>query len=197
MKFILIFLCFSNSHIFAQVSPSSFYKDLCEYKTDGSGKSMGLKMKFSFPCDWEQANGERPHIVKKFSYAFSEGESIIEAITVNKMPATPSKKEINALFTKEGLKELSDGLGTFISGRKLKIDGLDCGEVTFKATRQHPIGKLYLYCLYYYFIFNDKMIVLSFATGSLEETTTKELFEKYKILFHGLAGNTIFLSKWE
>lgn len=198
MKYFLIFLCFFNAHIFAQVSPSSFYADLCEYKTDGSGKSMGLKMKFSVPCGWEQADGDRPHIVTKFSYTFSEGESIGEVISVNKMPATLSKKEINALYTKDGLKELSDGLGgTFISGRKLKIDGLDCGELTFKMTRQHPVGEIYIYSLYYYFIYKDKMIFLSFWTRSLEETTTKELFEKYKILFQGLAGHTIFLSQWE
>ena len=158
MKYFLIFFCFFNTNIFSQISPSSFFKDLCEFKTDGSGKSMGLKIKFSIPCGWEKADGERPHIVKKFSYAFSEGESIIETITINKMPSTPTKKEINELFTKEGLKELCGGLGTFISGRKLQVDGLDCGEVTFKITRQHPVGKLYIYNLSYYFIHKDNTI---------------------------------------
>jgi hypothetical protein len=39
--------------------------DKCTFETDGTGKSVGLKIKIAYPCSWTQADGERPHVVKK------------------------------------------------------------------------------------------------------------------------------------
>lgn len=193
--FIILLLIFSNS-IVGQDSASTFWKNRCDFKTDGTGKSLGLKIKLSVPCAWNQADGDRPHVVKKFSYN-AAGNSAISTLTVNKMPAIPSKAEIDELFTQQGLKELCADYGTFISGRKLKIDGQDCGEITFKMTREATVGTLYLYSLQYFIIYKDKMIVLGYSVGSSTDDKAKGIFEDYKTLFKGLAGNTVLLSKWE
>nr|MBA2583823.1 hypothetical protein [Bacteroidota bacterium] len=165
MKCLLIIVLLCTQILFAQETPATFWNNRCDFKTDGTGKAMGLKIKLSVPCDWKQADGERPHIVKKFLYN-SGVTSAISTLTIRKMPGSPTKSEIAEMFTQKGLKELTEDLGTFISGRKLKVDGLDCGEVAFKMTREHPVGTLYLYNMYYYFIYKDKMIVLGYATGS-------------------------------
>lgn len=195
MRYFIIFL-FATKGIFAQETPSTFWANRCDFKTDGTGKSMGLKIKLSVPCIWTQADGDRPHIVKKFSYN-SNGNSAVLTLTINKMPGIPTKAEINEMFTQKGLKELCEDYAMFISGRKLKVDGLDCGEVAFKMTRDHPVATIYLYSLQYYFVYKDKLIVIGYAVGSSTDEKAKTLFESYKTLFRGLAGNTVFLSKWE
>jgi len=197
MKYLLIgFLLFTQT-VFAQETPATFWNNRCDFKTDGTGKSLGLKIKFSIPCAWKQADGERPHVVKKFSYGFADGSSVMQTFTITKMPQTPSKAEVDEMFTQKGLKELGESLGTYISGRKLKVDGLDCGEITVKMTRENPVGTLYIYSLQYYFVYKDKMIVFGFSAGSTSDETSKSLFENYKTLFRGIAGTTVFLSKWE
>lgn len=196
MKYLFIGYLLIANYCFSQETPATFWNNRCDFKTDGTGKSMGMKIKLSVPCEWKQADGERPHIVKKFLYN-SGAISTIATLTITKMPGTPTKSEIAELFTQKGLKELTGDLGTFISGRKLKVDGLDCGEVAFKMTRESPISTLYLYNMYYYFIYKDKMIVLGYAAGSSNDEKAKTMFDNYKTLFRGLAGNTVFISKWE
>jgi len=196
MKYFALLFLFIVSNSYSQETPSTFWKNRCEFKTDGSGKSLGLKVKLSVPCVWKQADGERPHVVKKFSYS-SGTNTVISTLTINKMVPPPSKAEVDEMFTPAGLKELGEGLGTFISGRKVKIDGLDCGEVAFKITREHPVGTLYLYSFQYYFIYKDKMIVLGYGVGSTTDEKAKAMFDSYKTLFRGLAGSTVFISKWE
>jgi hypothetical protein len=196
MKHLLLIGVFFTQSLFAQETPAIFWNNRCDFKTDGTGKSMGLKIKLSVPCDWKQADGERPHVVKKFSYN-SGVNTAISTMTIYKMQVTPSKAEINEMFTEAGLKELSADLGTFISGRKLKVDGLDCGEVAFKISREHPVSTLYLYNMYYFFVYGDKMIIIGYATGSTTDEKAKTMFDDYKTLFRALAGNTVFISKWE
>src|SRR5687767_2862403 len=127
MKCLLIIVLLCSKILFAQETPATFWNDRCDFKTDGTGKSIGLKIKLSVPCDWKQEDGERPHVVKKFSYN-SGVNTAISTLTINRLPKTPSKAEINETFTQSGLKEITAELGSFISGRKLKVDGLDCGE---------------------------------------------------------------------
>jgi hypothetical protein len=197
MKYLLVTLLLFSQASFAQETPSTFWNNRCEFKTDGTGKSAGLKIKLSYPCTWTQADGDRPHVVKKFSYNLGSGKSVIQSLTINKMPAEPSKQELAELFTQAGLKELASATGTFVSGRKLKIDGVDCGEVVVKVKKESPVATINIYFIQYYLVYKDKMINLSFAAGALTETEAKELFNSYKTLFQGLATNTVLLSKWE
>lgn len=195
-KLFILTLLFTQT-VFAQETPTTFWDNRCEYKTDGTGKSLGLKIKLTFPCKWTQAEGDRPHVVQKFSYGLEEGKSIIQGFTITKMATEPSKKEIADMFTQSGLKELASATGTFVSGRKLKIDGIDCGEVIIKLKRETPAATICIRFIQYYIVFKDKLINLSFAVGSKDEIETKNLFDNYKTLFQGLATNTVILSKWE
>ena len=196
----IIFVCFLlliDIISYSQKTPESFWKNRCIYNTDGSGKSMGLKIQFSVPCDWEQQEGDRPHIVKKFSTSFADGSMVSQNLLVNKMTRKLTKVETNEMFTPEGLKELGESIGTYISGRKLIIDGLDCGEVTYKMKREAPIGTLYIYGIQYFFIFKDKMIILTFSSGASSYETAKSIFDNYKLLFKGIAGTMVLITKWE
>jgi hypothetical protein len=199
MKFFyyfIFYLIFSCS-LLAQNNPSNFLKNRCYFETDGKGKSLGLKIKLAYPCIWSQADGDRPHVVKKFHYSFGDGSSIVQTLIITKMPATPSKKEIAELFTQRGLKEMVNDNGTFISGRKIQIDGIDCGEAIVAMQKETPVSNIYIKFIQYYLIYNDIMINISFATGGNTEIIAKDLFEKYKLTFQTLATYTVILSKWD
>lgn len=189
-----VFLCLNVS---AQDSPADFWRNHCDFKTDGTSKSIGIKIKFSYPCSWKQEEGDRPHIVKKFTYNLGKGKSLIQTLTIKKMIGEPSKNEIAEMYTQKGLKEIASKVGTFVSGRKLKLDGIDCGEIVIKMKRESPIATFYIYIIQYFLVYKDKVINLSFASGAISENLARTTFATYKILFQALASNTVILSQWE
>jgi len=196
MKYSLIFIVLISGKSFSQESPTALWQNKCEFKTDGLKKSLGLKIKLTIPCSWKQVDGDRPHVVKKFLYN-SGDNSVFSTLTITQMPEIPSKADINYTFSQDGLKELVENMGTFIMGKKIKIDGQDCGEITFKMTRETPIGTLYVYSLQYYIFYKDKAVVLGYGVSSTNERNLKNKFDTYNMLFRGLAGKTVFSSKWE
>ncbi|MEY5047616.1 MAG: hypothetical protein RLZZ175_975 [Bacteroidota bacterium] len=196
-KFLLIPLLIFSLNCLSQETPSSLLENLCEYKTDGLGKSKGLKIKIKFPCNWKQADGDRPHVVKKFSYDLGDGSSLNQNIVINQFPYTPSNAEINDMLSSQGLKELVGKSGTFISGRKIKIDGIDCGEVKTQMVRETTVGTIYLYSIIYYLVYKDKLIVLTCGAGADNDSRAKEVFENYNIIFKSFANSLVILSKWE
>lgn len=127
MGYFLLALLFFSPPAFSQKTPITFLEDRCEFKTDGSGKSVGLKIMIKYPCSWSQADGDRPHVLKKFSYKLGSGKTLAQSLTIIQLATEPSKQEIAETFTLAGLKELVSTTGTFVSGRKVKIDGIDCG----------------------------------------------------------------------
>mgnify|MGYP003488129010 FL=1 len=196
MKYFLCLFFLISSISYSQERLSDSWQNICDFKTDGSGKSLGLKIKLSIPCIWKQQDGDRPHVIKRFFHS-SDSNLLASILTIRQMPNKPSKEDVREMFTQSGLKELCKGLGEFISGRKVIIDGLDSGEIAFKVTREHPVGTLSFYTLQYYFVYEDKMIVLSYSVNSETDKRAKEAFEKFKTLFRGLAGKVVFISQWE
>jgi hypothetical protein len=190
------FLFFTQS-VFSQETPATFWDNRCDFKTDGSGKSMGLKIKISFPCLWKHVEGEHPHVVRRFSYGLKEAISLVQTLTIDRFPKEQSQVEKEYFFSEKGFKELAGKTGTYISGRKITIDGLDCSEITTKIKREHPLGTFYGYLLQYYIIYKDKLILIAFAINSKSDESSKSAFELYRPLFQGIAGTTIVLSKWE
>jgi len=185
-----------SSIVFTQDSTSNFWANRCDYQTDGTGKSLGLKIKLVYPCVWVASDGQRPHVVKKFTGRINQSSIIVQTFVVNKLEKIPSKLEVDQMFSKKGLQESCEDLGTFIEGRRIKIDALDCGELSYKSTRKATTGTIFMYCLNYNIIYKDKLITILYSVSSNTEKNTKELFEKYKLILKTLAGNSIVLNQW-
>ncbi len=196
MKYSFIIFLFISKFLFAQETPVTFWQNLCEYKTDGTGKSIGLKIKLSIPCQWTQADGERPHVVKKFTYILDTA-TIIQTLVITKLSQAPSKAELDNQLTQVGLKTLCKDLGVFISSKRIKVDAVDGGEIVFKTIRENPVGTIYGYSILYDFFYKDKIISIIYGLGSANDEKAKTLFENYKTLFRSLSSKTIFLSQWE
>lgn len=182
---------------YAQDSPARFWAKQCKFITTGSGKSLGLKLKFSIPCSWQETEGERPHVVKNFKYSLSTSASMIETITVKRTGSEISKDKLSRMYKQDKFKSVIAEIGTFISGRKLKIDGLECGEITFKTKRESPVATFYAYMIQYLLYYKDYTLIILYGVGAKTEDESKELFNKYKQLFQGLVTKTVIISQWE
>lgn len=70
-----------------------------EYRSDGSGNASGLKLAFQYPMSWEESEGRRPHIVRKFNTHNSFCSSML---VVKKLPEASARMAVS-----EALKYMS------------------------------------------------------------------------------------------
>lgn len=173
------------------------FSNLCNFETDGTGKSVGLKVKVKYPCNWVISDADRPHNVKKFSYSFGDGRFMNYVLTIKKLATKPSKSDITEMFTLKEMKETYKDYGIFESYKKYIVDGQDCVEVVIKNTRESPSATNYLYLIQYLIIYEDKLITLGFSAGAKSEIQSKVLYSDYNVLFKSIATNFVILSKWE
>lgn len=180
--------------IFSNLKSQNKSDIICEYLTDGSGKSQGLKIKVFYPCEYEINDGERPHIVKKFS---TQKGQINIMLTINKLPQRLSEKEAKLLLSDESLKDMGNDLGTVLSVRRTNIDGFTSGEILFDAINNKPVGNIYSKNLLYFFIYDKYYIQLTYSCLGLEnKKLAEENFTKFSLGFKGLASKTIVLNQW-
>jgi hypothetical protein len=203
---IIIFLLLFFNYSFSQVLPESIWENVCDYKTDGTGKSKGVKLKISYPCDFVQKDGDRPHVVKKFVFNKNDNGFGIY-FSIDSLPTKPTNSELEDMFSEEGAKQyflqLANGLkqqgidATFISGRKTRIDGINCIEVIYKGTGETNVARFKQYVLYYLIPYKNKFINLIYSIGSQNESSVEEVFLDSLIYLKVLASKTVILSKWE
>lgn len=195
MKYLLILFLFV-SRVYSQETAANFYRELCKFETDGVGNSLTLKIRLTIPCAWIAKQGERPNIVKKFTYSLSDKSVISTNLLIKKLPSNLPQKEMQKLLNEEDLKDfVSDG-GKAISARKIKIDGVDGGELISTLTRESPLGTIYMNTILYIFVYKNRVIQITYNLGSDSKKKTAINFEKYKLLFKYLATKTIFLDKY-
>lgn len=179
-------------------NPENTNIDFCTYSVLDNPKSEGLDMKVSYPCHWQMKDGDRPHVVKKFS-RLSDGQTLVNCmVIITKLPKEPTVEEVNGLFTEESLKSfLDEGKDKYISGRKVSIDGQTAAEIIFETSRVTPVANIEMKALEYIIFYKNYYVRLQYMTGSQEAAEAKKLFDENKQLFALLAMKTILVSKWK
>lgn len=163
----------------------------CEFSTDGTGKSLGLKVKFQYPCGWEE---RKPKTSIKVLQIETEDEiALVEQIdiTTPKQPLTPER--IEEMMTVDDMKKQASKGGKFLWGRRLKIDGKDCAEVATQESQSVLGIQLIIYVITYRIPHNGKMVSMSFAFTGRDEAACKKYFNDNKALILSLASATKFL----
>ncbi len=188
----IIFILLIHFELFSQD-----FNSLCNFETDGSGKSVGLKVKTKYPCNWIVSDGDRPHNIKKFSYSFGGGKFLNYVLTIKDLGIELSKTDKSEMFSLKEIKDSYKDYGEFKSYKVYKIDGEDCIEVVIKNKRESPNGTNYLYIIQYLILYQNKLITLGFSSGAKVESESNDLYTKYSILFKSLATNFVILSKWK
>ena len=166
---------------------------ICSYETDGTGKSKQIKIKLSYPCDWEAKEGERPNIVQKFS---SGGKSIMLLIKMvpDEVPNNQLKILLEPSTIREGLEDYN-----VISVRKTIIDGLQAIEAIYDADTERPIGNMYQKMCQYTFLYKRYYIniVYGIAGMSADKASIKKDFDETLKGFQALSMKTVVLSQYK
>ncbi len=163
----------------------------CEFSTDGTGKSLGLKVKFQYPCGWE--NEKSKSSVKVFQTKTEDELAVVEQIdiAIPKQPLTPER--IAEMMTVDDMKKQASKGGKFLWGRRLKIDGKDCAEIATQETQSVMGIKLIIYIITYRIPYDGKLVSMSFAITGRDEAACTKYFNNNKAMMLSLASATKFL----
>ncbi|GEM_PF-2199709 len=196
-RVIFLILLFSPFYSFCQVKPSQLLDNYCSLNTDTLVKAKGLNLKFFYPCDWEISEGQRPNVVKTFSYVIPKDTmSANITFTVKNLHTKSNKSQADRLYTIEYLKEVAEDLGKYINGRKVVVDGWPAGETEIELTREVAAGKMTMYMVNYLLVYEDKTISVIYGIGGLNPQKAKEYFDKYKLVFKAYFFKTVILSQY-
>lgn len=172
--------------------------DICKYSTKGNIKSEGLNIMISYPCNWTLKDGDRPHVVQKFSMPTTNNTLINGMIIITKLPEQRTPEEIKSLLLPSNLSTYVDPeTDKVISAKSFIIDGEIAGELVFETNRKTPVGTFWMKSVEYLMIYKNYFIRLQYVSGSQYETQANNLFLQNQKLFAALATGTVIINKWE
>jgi hypothetical protein len=175
---------------------SSVNNNDCYFNTEGSEKSLGVKIKIEYPCEWKQMDGMRPNVIKNFVLDKLD-YSISSTLSIKTLPDGMTKEDVDQVLEKVNIEKAGLSLGEFLDGKKTNIDGLPTAEIHVRSVKDTPLGKLYINALYYYIYYKDKLIVLSYLSGSKDEPKSKDIFSENQFQFKKLATQLVVMSQYE
>gem|GEM_PF-4387297 len=163
----------------------------CEVSTDGTGKSLGLKVRFQYPCGWEETPSKSA--VKVLKHETGEETVVVQQIVISepKEPLTPQR--IEEMMSLPDMKKQAVAGGTFLWGRRLKIDGVDCAETATINTKKIMSIAVDMYFVTYRMPYKGKMVSIVFAITAHNQAKGKAFFNDNKALMLSLVSATKFL----
>jgi len=204
MKYIVWLLCLVLSNVaFSQMTEeASLYEfingKVYKYSSNGEGKSLGLKINLKYPMSWKSQEGERPHIVRKFTQSDGYANAIIY---IEKTDNVFTEEEISEQLCTESMKNAANTLGTYISSsNNLKIEGLRASYVEYTATNQRMERVIFSYNLNYQFFYKNYYV--GFMCGvpdKIGETkeSVKSRYNKIKSLFTMMFNSIVIYNVYD
>ncbi len=159
------------------------FENLCSFKSNGLGKSRGVKSNLSYPCNWKLSDGDLPDIVKTMTYK-ANNFTITEALTVIPLGGNPTTKEIDMLLSTKELKSMCEDLGTYISAQKINLNSRDAGEIIYRKYLSSK--KLYATIIQYIIFYKDVSINVSIGVLSENANISKQIFFENLVSFKKL-----------
>ena len=154
------------------------------FQTNGSGKSQGLKINLQLPKSWVGKDGERPHIVQKWTSLDSDYFEIIQLIVMDAKGYSPTKQEmLQFVADGESKTAIPDG-ATYVASGNFSLEK----QTGFWVEMSMPVERagftMYQESLMYQMFFRGKGIAILCSTGDQVDERLKvgQSFKRMKPL---------------
>lgn len=168
-----------------------------KFVCDGLDKGKGLKFSIKYPQSWKSEEGNRPHIVRKFS---DIDLSTSFMFILNKFDAQPSKEDIQTFLGSEFAKEMIPSGGSYIQSEQTVIEGEPAMVLDYHMRRE-KLGVTYKVRMRTYsIIYKSYLLQVQFAVSQNPLESPEDLnskFDLYEPLFNSIINSLILISKWE
>ena len=154
------------------------------YKTDGLGKSQGVKLILQLPYSWIEKDGERPHIVKKWINLNGVSSGIIMLDVRDAEGVNLTKTEVKKLVGSGEIKEFVPEGATYTDSGYFFIEKQHGYWIQMEVLMERITEEFYQPMILYQFYFQGKAIGLMCSTVgfSSEKIRVDKDFDKIKPL---------------
>jgi len=171
------------------------------YSTLGHPKSQGLNISVKYPSVWVAKEGQRPHIVQKFTG--SSTGSIVPGcmIIIQELPSIGKifldGQMAEEIFA-EGVKDYIPPGAVYIDGGTTKIDAEPGAWVKYYFEQETSGMKIGMYSLQYMLFYKGSMFALqcSIAGSASEKLILEDAFSSYLPVFQNIGSSIYIPDKW-
>ena len=174
-----------------------------EYRSDGSGKALGIKIGLEYPSSWKAKAGRRPHILQKFTSQNGKGK-VSAGILVMPIPEEfaefePKDVLLQMIDDKEALQ------ASYFGGGKLIDYGLASHAETplfwiEGSVKQNRVGvDIEMHQLMFNFFHKNKIISLQFmcfGSPGITSGTVLQEFNRHAPLFKSMLNSVDFFDRY-
>ncbi len=179
--YILTLIIFQSMQSCVEPFTTSPKEEFCYFQTDGTGKSLGIKMKIGYPCTWQTRSKDHPGMVQQFY--IPDGKFGL-SLFINDLP-------LGSKLDKETMEAMMKEMGTVVSVKDIKIKGRNVIETMVEGSFESPMGIVYSNLRDYSFLHNGKAISFGFSSESENKEEAANLLVENKELFNKIISETI------
>ncbi len=144
------------------------------YRTDGSGKALGLRLHLQLPRSWSGTDGERKSIVRQWISEGGNGRAMILLDIRDVGNFRPSRADIERFLAQGGARELASRVGEVVEAFAFALESLPGYSAVLHAPENTGDG-VHTWTQMYQFFFRGKAIcVMCAAVGTDAEALAIE-----------------------
>ncbi len=128
------------------------------FRTDGSGKAQGVRLRLQLPRSWRSSDSELPHVVQQWTSESGNGNAMIVLGIRDALGLTPSKGEIERFIAEGGARELAIGGGDIIDASSYALETLPGFSAVLRATTESDGQRRVTWTQLYQVFFRGKAI---------------------------------------
>lgn len=168
------------------------------YQTAGAGKAQGIKLNLQLPRSWTAKNGERPHIVQKWTSLNDAGLEMILLDIRDAEGYAPTKKEMEDFVKSGELKEAMSEGATYVASGNFSLEKQNGYWVQTIAPVERAGIKYYQEAVMYQLFFHGKAIGITCSVGGIDEERAKisGAFKRMRPLCQQVVNSLVLLQAY-
>lgn len=163
-----------------------------QYSTRGHAKSRGLHITLRYPRSWQPAEGDRPHIVQKFTAGDGTAANCNIGIRESGLSAAQTRAAVQPAAARSQL----PASATLVSSQATSLDAQPGSELMLAQSMNRAGVTVEARLVLYFVSFGQNFVVLTCGTGGRTPAEADRLFQAYLPLFRRLALSVVFQDQY-
>ncbi|TYC63820.1 hypothetical protein FMN52_00930 [Marinobacter sp. BW6] len=138
------------------------------FHTDGSGKSLGVVMNLQLPQSWQEQEGNRPHIVRKWKSDAGTGMELIMLQVRGTEGVSITRADVAEMMQPGEIEGLVPYGGALQDYGMVSVEGLPGYFMDFDLLMERAGMAIYQKLRQYTFFYHDRMVAVQCSAGALE-----------------------------
>ncbi len=169
------------------------------FRTDGSGKSLGLRIAINLPRSFAMRDSERPHILKVWTSEGGNGTELVMLLVNDTGEPQPTVEQIrDELRSGELQKGMAEGY-TVVKSSPMTLEGLPGYWADIDAVQERAGNQIYQRMRQYMVFFRSRAISVQCTNGgdAAERARTIQDAERYLPLCQAVVNSLVLPQRYE